>query len=403
MRSRRIQGVEDGWNCGDAGFGLRAEDVGMTRGPLVVLAPDKFKGSLSAPEVAEALGRGIARRAPGAQVRCVPVADGGDGMVDAFVASGWKRVELAAPGPTGEASTAVYAVRGDVAVVELAAAVGLVKLPGGRLDPLRADTFGLGVAIAHALDAGAREIVLGLGGSASTDGGAGLLRALGLRLLDREGRELAGVADVAAMLAQVASVDRAGLHPAVSTALFTLACDVDNPLLGPAGAVAVYSPQKGANARQMVKLEAGLTNWAAVLGTGYAEIGGAGAAGGTGFGVLAVLGAQVRSGIDVLLELLEFTDLVDGATLVVTGEGSLDHQSMHGKAPVGVAAAAKKAGVPVVAAVGRTLLSPGEIRAAGFAACYPLSDLEPDPARSIMAAARLLERIGERIAMEHLK
>ncbi|MFD4441306.1 glycerate kinase [Nocardia sp. NPDC058519] len=374
----------------------------MTRGPLVVLAPDKFKGSLSAPEVAEALGRGIARRAPGAQVRCVPVADGGDGMVDAFVASGWKRVELAAPGPTGEVSTAVYAVRGDTAVVELAAAVGLVKLPGGRLDPLRSDTFGLGVAIAHALDAGAREIVLGLGGSASTDGGAGLLRALGLRLLDREGRELAGVADVATMLEQVASVDRAGLHPAVATAQFTLACDVDNPLLGPAGAVAVYAPQKGANPRQMLKLEAGLTNWAAVLGTGYAEIGGAGAAGGTGFGVLAVLGAQVRSGIDVLLELLDFTTLVDGATLVVTGEGSLDHQSMHGKAPVGVAAAAKKAGVPVVAAVGRTLLSPGEIRAAGFAACYPLSDLEPDPARSIMAAANLLERIGERIAVEHL-
>ncbi|WP_446223566.1 glycerate kinase [Nocardia sp. IBHARD005] len=374
----------------------------MTRGPLVVLAPDKFKGSLSAPEVAQALGRGIARRAPQAQVRCVPVADGGDGMVDAFVASGWQRVELAAPGPTGEVSTAVYAVRGDTAVVELAAAVGLVKLPGGRLDPLRSDTFGLGVAIAHALDAGAREIVLGLGGSASTDGGAGLLRALGLRLLDREGRELAGVADVAVMLEQVASVDRGGLHPAVATAQFTLACDVDNPLLGPAGAVAVYAPQKGADPRQMLKLEAGLTNWAAVLGTGYAEIGGAGAAGGTGFGVLAVLGAQVRSGIDVLLELLEFTTLIDGATLVVTGEGSLDHQSMHGKAPVGVAAAAKKAGVPVVAAVGRTLLSPGEIRAAGFAACYPLSDLEPDPARSMMAAANLLERIGERIAVEHL-
>ncbi|MFC9662856.1 glycerate kinase [Nocardia sp. NPDC127606] len=374
----------------------------MAGEPLVVLAPDKFKGSLTAPEVARALARGIARRAPKAQVRCVPVADGGDGMVDAFVASGWKRVEVAAPGPTGEASTAVYAVRGDTAVVELAAAVGLVKLPGGRLDPLRADTYGLGVAIAHALDGGAREIVVGLGGSASTDGGSGLLRALGLRLLDQEGRELAGRGDVAAILEQVVSVDRGGLHPAVATTLFTLACDVDNPLLGPAGAVAVYAPQKGASARQMVKLEAGLTNWAAVLGTGYAEIGGAGAAGGTGFGALAVLGAQVRSGIDVLLELLEFNALIDGARLVVTGEGSLDHQSMHGKAPVGVAAAAKKAGVPVIAAVGRTLLSPGEIRAAGFAACYPLSDLEPDPARSIIAAADLLERIGERIAIEHL-
>ncbi|MFC4374021.1 glycerate kinase [Nocardia halotolerans] len=375
----------------------------MTDGQRVVLAPDKFKGSLSAPEVAAALATGIHRRAPGADVRCVPVADGGDGMIDAFAAAGWQRVEVDAPGPTGEASSAVYAVRGDTAVVELAAAVGLVKLPGRRLDPLRASTFGLGVVVAHALDAGAREIVLGLGGSASTDGGAGLLRALGLRLLDPDGRELDVAAmDVATMLAQVGSVDRGGLHPAVARARFTLACDVDNPLLGPAGAVAVYAPQKGADPRMMGKLEAGLANWASVLGTGYAEVGGAGAAGGTGFGALAVLGAEVRSGIDVLLELLEFPTLVNGAALVVTGEGSLDHQSMHGKAPVGVAAAAKAARVPVVAAVGRTMLSPGEIRAAGFAACYPLSDLEPDSARSIIGAAGLLERIGERIAKEHL-
>ncbi|MEV6215245.1 glycerate kinase [Nocardia sp. NPDC051833] len=370
----------------------------------VVLAPDKFKGSLTAPEVAIALAAGIRRAAPSVDVRCVPVADGGDGMVDAFAAAGWQRVVVPAPGPTGEPSTAVYAVHGDTAVVELAAAVGLVKLPGGRLEPIRANTFGLGVVVAHALDHGAREIVLGLGGSASTDGGAGFLQALGLRLLDRDGRELRGDAagfDVVALLSRVVSVDRAALHPAIAKARFTLACDVDNPLLGPAGAVAVYAPQKGADACRMVNLEAALTNWAAVLGTGYAEIGGAGAAGGTGFGALAVLGAQVRPGIDVLLELLEFPALVAGANLVVTGEGSLDHQSMHGKAPVGVAAAAKAAGVPVVAAVGRTMLSPGEIRAAGFAGCYALADLEPNPARSIANAAALLERVGERIALDH--
>lgn len=371
----------------------------------VVLAPDKFKGSLTAPEVATALAAGIRRAAPSVDVRCVPVADGGDGMVDAFAAAGWQRIVVPAPGPTGEPSTAVYAVHGDTAVVELAAAVGLVKLPGGRLEPIRANTFGLGVVVAHALDHGAREIVLGLGGSASTDGGAGFLQALGLRLLDRDGRELRSDAagfDVVALLSRVVSVDRAALHPAIAQARFTLACDVDNPLLGPAGAVAVYAPQKGANAGRMVDLEAALTNWAAVLGTGYAEIGGAGAAGGTGFGALAVLGAQVRPGIDVLLELLEFPALVAGANLVVTGEGSLDHQSMHGKAPVGVAAAAKAAGVPVVAAVGRTMLSPGEIRAAGFAGCYALADLEPDPARSIADAAALLERVGERIAVDRL-
>ncbi len=371
----------------------------------VVLAPDKFKGSLTAPEVAIALAAGIRRAAPSVDVRCVPVADGGDGMVDAFAAAGWQRIVVPAPGPTGEPSTAVYAVHGDTAVVELAAAVGLVKLPGGRWEPIRANTFGLGVVVAHALDHGAREIVLGLGGSASTDGGAGFLQALGLRLLDRDGSELRSEVtgfDVVALLSRVVSVDRAALHPAIAQARFTLACDVDNPLLGPAGAVAVYAPQKGADAARMVDLEAALTNWAAVLGTGYAEIGGAGAAGGTGFGALAVLGAQVRSGIDVLLELLEFPALVAGANLVVTGEGSLDHQSMHGKAPVGVAAAAKAAGVPVVAAVGRTMLSPGEIRAAGFAGCYALADLEPNPSRSIANAAALLERVGERIALDRL-
>ncbi|GAD85457.1 glycerate kinase [Nocardia asteroides] len=373
----------------------------MTDGPRVVLAPDKFKGSLTAPEVAAALAAGIHRGDPAADVRCVPVADGGDGMVDAFVAAGWDRVEIAAPGPTGEPSRAVYALHGDTAVVELAAAVGVAKLPAGRLDPLGANTVGLGRAVVHALDNGAREIVLGLGGSASSDGGVGLLSALGLRLLDQDGRELpvdAAGFDTVALLSRVVAVDRAGLHPAIAQARFTLACDVDNPLLGPAGAVAVYAPQKGADPRQMANLEAALTNWAAVLGTGYAEIGGAGAAGGTGFGALAVLGAQVRSGIDVLLELLEFRALLAGAQLVVTGEGSLDHQSMRGKAPVGVAAAAKAAGVPVVAAVGRTMLSPGEIRAAGFTECYTLADLEPDPARSIANAAALLERVGERIA-----
>lgn len=371
----------------------------MTSAPRVVLAPDKFKGSLTAPEVAAALAAGITRVRPDIDIRRVPVADGGDGMVEAFIAAGWQRVTVPAPGPTGAPSTAVYAVHGTTAVIELAAAVGLAKLPGGRPDPLGASTFGLGVVVTHALDQGAREIVLGLGGSASTDGGAGLLRALGLRLRDKAG---ADPGDGGGALARVASVDRSGLHPAVAQTRFVLACDVDNPLLGPAGAAAVFAPQKGATPAQVAVLEAALSTWASVLGRGYAEVRGAGAAGGTGFGALAVLGAQVRSGIEVLLELLEFPNLVSGATLVVTGEGSLDHQSLRGKAPVGVGAAAKAAGVPVVAAVGRTLLSPGEIRAAGFAGCFTLSALEPDPARSIAGAADLLTEVGAQIARTYL-
>ncbi|WP_431954063.1 glycerate kinase [Nocardia lijiangensis] len=371
----------------------------MTSAPRVLIAPDKFKGSLPASEVAGALAAGIAAARPDAEIRRVPVADGGDGTVDAFVAAGWERVESIAPGPTGVPAPAAYALRGDTAVVELAEVVGLVKLPGEQFDPLGAGTEGLGVVIADALERGATHIVLGLGGSASTDGGAGLLRALGVRVLDAEGRELPPGGGA---LVRAVRVDRSGLHPKAAAARFTLACDVDNPLLGPKGAVAVYAPQKGADAEQQVTLEAALTNWAKLVGPEFAERSGAGAAGGTGFGALTVLGAQVRSGIEALLELLDFPALLRDATLVVTGEGSLDAQSLHGKAPIGVCAAARAAGVPVVAVAGRVQLTPNELHTAGFTACYPLSDLQPDPTRSMADAAQLLERIGARIAEHEL-
>ncbi|MFR9750430.1 glycerate kinase [Nocardia sp. 004] len=365
----------------------------------VLLAPDKFKGSLTAAQVAAALAAGFARSAPEVVVRHVPVADGGDGTVEAFVAAGWTRVELTAPGPTGLPHSTSYARRGRTAVVELAAVSGLVMLPEGRLDPLHASTFGLGVVLAHAMEHGVTDIVLGLGGSASTDGGAGMLRALGARILDADGAELplGGAA-----LARAAQLDRSGLHPGIATTTFTLACDVDNPLLGPTGAVAVYGPQKGAGPTELGILESALTTWAGVIGGEFTHHPGAGAAGGTGFAALAVLGARMRSGIEVVLELLEFPDLLATATLVVTGEGSLDQQSLHGKAPIGVCAAARAARVPVIAVVGRALLEPAAIKAAGFAGCYALADLESDPARSMSDAAALLERIGARIAAEQL-
>ncbi|WP_194832324.1 glycerate kinase [Nocardia sp. XZ_19_369] len=373
----------------------------MTRETVrrVVLAPDKFKGSLTAPQVAAALATGIAGVAPAVQVRQVPVADGGDGTVDAFVASGWTRVELSAPGPTGVPGSTSYAVQAETAVIELAAVVGLAKLPAGRPDPLGASTFGLGVVIAHALDNGATHIVLGLGGSASTDGGAGMVQALGARILDAVGHELA---HGGAALTQAAQLDLSGLHPGIAASTFTLACDVDNPLLGPKGAVAVYAPQKGTDTADFGLLEAALTNWARLAGPTFADHPGAGAAGGTGFGALAVLGAQMRSGIEVILELLDFPALLDGAELVITGEGSLDAQSLHGKAPIGVCASARKARIPVIAVAGRNLLAAQEIRAAGFTACYALTDLEPDPARSIAQASQLLRQIGAQIAEQHL-
>jgi glycerate kinase len=327
------------------------------------------------------------------------VADGGDGTVDAFVAAGWERIEIAAPGPTGEPDRAAYAVHGTTAVIELAAVAGLTKLPGGQLDPLGAHTYGLGVVIARALDRGVTDIVLGLGGSASTDGGAGLLVGLGARVLDRNGDELplGGAA-----LVRAAHLDLTGLHPGIATANFTLACDVDNPLLGKTGAVAVYAPQKGATSEDLPILEAALSNWARIAGPEYASAPGAGAAGGTGFGALAVLGAQVRSGIEVVLELLDFPTLLDGADLVITGEGSFDKQSLHGKAPIGVRDAARKAGIPVLVVAGRILLPAEDIQAAGFETSYALSDLEPNPTRSIANAPTLLTRIGTQIAPHHL-
>ena len=374
----------------------------------VVLAPDKFKGSLTAPEVAAALAAGFARANPDVPVRRLPVADGGDGTVAAFVAAGWEPVWVDAVGPTDMPGTATYAIQDETAVIELAEVVGYSKLPGAEPDPMYASTYGLGLVIRDALDRGFRTIVLGLGGSASSDGGAGMLQALGLRILDRNGNELPRGA---APLVQARTIDYGGLHPAVAATTFVLAGDVDSPLLGPHGAVAVFAPQKGAGPEQCVELEAALSNWSKVVAGSadrsrqpqdFALVPGAGAAGGTGFGAMAILGAQSRPGIEVILELIDFTGRVQPGDLVVTGEGALDDQTLRGKAPAGVAAAARVAGAEVVAVAGSCTLSEAQLVAAGFTRCYALTDLEPDRTRSIAGAAALLEELGARIASDFL-
>ncbi|MGW4338681.1 glycerate kinase [Rhodococcus koreensis] len=368
----------------------------MTR---VLVAPDKFKGSLTAAEVAEALADGLVAGAPSWVIDRVPVADGGDGTVAAAVAAGWTQVPVDTTGPTGLPVTSSYAVRGSTAVVELASAVGLVLLPGGAPDPLGASTFGLGTVVRHALEGGAREIIVGLGGSASTDGGAGLVQALGVRVLDAEGRE---IAPGGAALRHAARVDLTGLHPAARAARFRLACDVDNPLLGPIGATAVYAGQKGAAAGQLVVLEDAMTRWAQVVraatGRDDSRAAGAGAAGGAAFGAISVLGANIRPGIDTVLGLVDFRGRLAAADLVITGEGSLDEQSLHSKAPIGVATEARRAGIPVLAVCGRNQLSDTQLHSSGISAAYALADLEPDLHRSIGHAAELLRRIGRTIA-----
>ncbi len=365
----------------------------------IVLAPDKFKGSASAREVAGALAAGLRAARPDLEIAEFPVADGGDGTVAAAVAAGFAEIPVTAAGPVGDPVGTHFALRGRTAVVELADVTGLRRLPGPGLAPLTASTFGVGQVITAALDAGATEIVLGVGGSASTDGGAGMLQALGARLTDADGRDLARGG---AALAGLAAVDLAGLDRRIAGARFLVACDVDSPLTGPAGAAAVFGPQKGAGPAEVGLLDRALAHWAAVTarvtGRDAARVPGAGAAGGTAFGALAYLGADLVAGADLVLGLIGFDAALAGAGLVVTGEGSLDRQTLTGKAPLGVARAAARRGVPVVAVAGRVLLTGPELAAAGFTIAYALTDLEPDPAIAMSRTADLLKRVGARIA-----
>lgn len=370
------------------------------RARRVLIAADKFKGSLTAAQVAEHLTAGLrAAAGPGLHVTALPVADGGDGTVDAALAAGFERREVRVTGPLGEPVTAAYALREGTAVVEMAEASGLRHLPGS-FAPLTATTYGTGELLRAALDAGARTVVLGVGGSATTDGGAGALSALGAWLLDGTG---APVGPGGAALAGLATADLTGLDPRLRSTRLVLASDVDNPLTGPHGAAAVYGPQKGASADDVAVLDAALAHYAAVLdGGALAGAPGAGAAGGLGYGALAGLGAAFRPGIEVMLDVLGFPAALESAGLVITGEGSLDAQTLHGKAPAGVAAAARARGVPVIAVCGRLSLPAEALRAAGIRRAYALTDLEPDPARCMALAGPLLERLGERIAADGL-
>jgi glycerate kinase len=370
----------------------------------VLVAPDKFKGSLTAREVAARVAAGIGAEAPGVEVEQVPVADGGDGTLDAAVAAGYTRVEVRAQGPTGEPVTTAFAARDDVAVVEMADVSGLALLMPDRLDALGASSYGTGEVVRAALDHGCREIVLGIGGSASTDGGAGMLQALGARLLSSGGQELGRGG---AALADLARLDLSGLHPALAETRVVVASDVDNPLLGPNGAAAVYGPQKGATEADVEALDAALARWAdvveAAVGGAARDRPGAGAAGGVGFAAMAVLGAELKSGIGLVLDLVGFADHLAGAGLVVTGEGSLDTQTLSGKTPAGVAAAAREAGIPVVTVSGRVALTADQIAGAGIRRAYALTDIESDPDRCFTEAGPLLQELARTLARDWLK
>jgi glycerate 2-kinase len=364
----------------------------------VVVAPDKFEGSLTADQAARAIEAGLLRARPDAEVVRLPLGDGGAGTLAALVAAGFECVPVRAAGPTGEPVDAAIALRGDRAFVEMAEASGLRRLPGGRRAPLEATSYGTGELIRAALDLGARELVLGIGGSATTDGGAGMASALGVRFLDQAGRSLP---PGGAALLRLARIDTAGLDPRIRRVRVTVAADVDNPLVGPEGAAAVYGPQKGASPEDVLLLDSALRRYAgalrADLGLDLAGTPGAGAAGGLGAGAIAFLGATLRSGIDLVLELIGFDAAVTGADLIVTGEGKVDFQSLRGKAPFGVARAAAAHGVPVVVLAGVVEVAERELRAAGIEEARALTELEPDVERSIAEAEPLLERLAERL------
>ena len=375
--------------------------------PHVVVAPDKFKGSLAAPAVAGALVAGLREGDPSLELTALPVADGGDGTVAAAVAAGATSHRAVVAGPTGQPVAAEFAMLGATAVVELAQASGLVRLPEGRLAPMDADSRGTGELVRAALDLGATEVILAVGGSACTDGGTGMLTALGARFLDGSGRP---VPPGGGGLRAIASADLTGLDPRLARTPVTLASDVTNPLLGPDGAAAVYGPQKGAGPAQVARLDCGLRHLTTVLAASLgdvvlrqAEAPGAGAAGGVGFAALAVLGAARRPGIELVLDLVGADAVLARADLVITGEGRLDAQTLSGKAPAGVLAAALRHGVPVIGVTGSCDLGPEEIRAAGLLAVHTLAGREPDLARCLAEPEPLLRAIGRDLARSHAR
>ncbi|GAA1489891.1 glycerate kinase family protein [Brachybacterium sacelli] len=365
----------------------------MTVTLTALLAPDKFKGTLSAAEVARALRTGISRTAPQVQVLSCPIADGGDGTVDAALAAGSQPRTSTVTGPTGRPRTVQWALAGEVAVVELAEVVGLRALPGGDLAPRTASTRGLGELILAATRAGARTVVVGLGGSASTDAGAGLLQGLGARLLTADGTDIGPGIDG---LTTLAAVDLAPARAALAGVDLVAANDVTNPLLGDDGAAAVYGPQKGLAAAEIEQADTALAAAAALLDpTGsHRDLPGAGAAGGTGFGLF-LLGAAQRSGADAVFELIGIEVQLERADVVITGEGKLDEQTLQGKGPAEIARRARERGLTVAAVAGAITLDQETLRGAGIDRSWDLVSRAGSAEEAIALSATWLLEVGE--------
>ncbi|MBA3778178.1 MAG: glycerate kinase [Chloroflexi bacterium] len=368
----------------------------------VLVAPDAFKGSLTAVEVAQALADGWRRARPGDEVRLSPLADGGEGTIAAVsAASGWTRLPAAGRDPLGRELPAHFLRAGDRGIVELAVASGLSRLDHDERDPLNASTFGTGLVVAAAIGLGVRSLVLGLGGSATTDGGSGILTALGARFLDAAGDDLP---PGGASLRQLDSVDLSGIAPVLSEVHLTVASDVTNPLLGELGAAAVYGPQKGAKEAEIALLDAALERYATVLehatGRSIRSIRGSGAAGGTTAGLLAIADRfasfEIRPGVEVVMELTGFAEALVDASLVLTGEGRIDDQTGHGKTVLGVAQKAAQARRPCICFGGSVTPAGMRVLATLGAVGVPVTEGPATLEEQIQAGIAPIERAADR-------
>lgn len=364
----------------------------------VVIAVDSFKGSLSSMEAGLAAKAGILAARPDASVTVKPLADGGEGTTDALIEGlGGRRIDVTVTGPMGQPVAACYGYLdgSSTAVIEMAAAAGITLVPPKERNPLIASTFGVGEMIQDAAERGCRNFIIGIGGSVTNDGGIGMLKALGFRFLDKDGRD-AGEGGRA--LGKIMSIDTGGRNPLLSECRFQVACDVTNPLCGKNGATYIYGPQKGVTEDLLEKLDGDMAHYAAVtaeaLGGHYAGVEGAGAAGGLGFAFLSYLGASLTPGVDLILDAVGLKDVLPGADIVVTGEGRLDAQTAMGKAPAGVARMAKRYGIKVIAFAGSVSKEAPACNEAGIDAYFPVirgittleEAMKPDTARENMAA-----------------
>ena len=367
----------------------------------VVIAPDSYKGCLSALEVAKAMERGVLSVFPSAEVRKIPIADGGEGTVAALVtATNGQLRQTEVTDPLGNKIIAHWGVLGDgrTAVIEMAAASGLPLVPKEKRDPRVTTTYGTGELIKAALADGLAKIIIGIGGSATNDGGTGMARALGVRFLDAAGQE---VAAGGGSLAEICQIDTTGLDPRLKNTEIVVACDVDNPLCGTRGASAVFGPQKGATPEMVQQLDAGLAKYAScarqATGRDVAEKAGAGAAGGLGAGLMFFTPAQLKPGVEIVLDAVGFSDIVRDADFVITGEGRTDFQTAFGKAPVGVAKVAKTHGAPVFCISGGLGDGAEDVLAQGIDALMSICDRPLSLEECMAAGAQLIEPAAARL------